>query len=195
MRRQVRLRTKPRRWRREIDTSPHITPAVYLTAEIPGIGGTLKACPEDFLVEELPLYTPSGEGEHIYLLVEKRGMNAMEMYGLIAKHFRVKRSAVGYAGLKDKQAITRQVVSVHTPGKTVDDFPHFSHDQVKILWADQHDNKLRRGHLAGNRFSIKVRGSRRPRCARPCWRCGCLRNRACPSDSGRSGSGISATTI
>ena len=71
--------------RREIDTSPHITPAIYLTAEIPGIGGTLKACPEDFLVEELPLYAPCGEGEHIYLFVEKRGMNAMEMHGLIAR--------------------------------------------------------------------------------------------------------------
>lgn len=141
-----------------IDTSPHITPTVYLTADIPGIGGRLKECPEDFLVEELPLYPPSGEGEHIYLFVEKRGMTAMEMYGLIAKHFRVKRSAVGYAGLKDKQAITRQVVSVHTPGKSVDDFPHFEHDRVKILWADQHENKLRRGHLAGNRFSIKIRG-------------------------------------
>ena len=141
-----------------IDTSPHITPAAYLSADIPGIGGRLKEVPEDFLVEELPLYAPSGSGEHIYLLVEKRGMTAMEMYALIARHFGVKRSAVGYAGLKDKQAITRQVVSVHTPGKTVDDFPHFEHERVKILWADQHDNKLRRGHLAGNRFSIKVRG-------------------------------------
>lgn len=84
-------------------------------------------------------------------------MTAMEMIGLVARHFRVKRHAVGYAGMKDKQAITRQVVSVHTPGKTVDDFPHFDHPQVKILWADQHNNKLRRGHLAGNRFSIKVR--------------------------------------
>ena len=85
-------------------------------------------------------------------------MNAMEMFGLLARHFGVPRAAIGYAGLKDKQAITRQVVSVHTPGKTVDDFPHFEHKQVKILWADQHDNKLRRGHLKGNRFSIKIRG-------------------------------------
>ena len=52
-------------------------------------------------------------------------MNAMEMFGLLARHFGVPRAAIGYAGLKDKQAITRQVVSVHTPGKTVDDFPHF----------------------------------------------------------------------
>jgi tRNA pseudouridine13 synthase len=131
---------------------------VYLTADLPGIGGRIKETPEDFLVEELPLYAPSGSGEHIYLFVEKRGMSAMAMFRVIADHFGVKRSAIGYAGLKDKQAITRQVVSVHTPGKTADDFPHFEHDQIKILWADQHDNKLRRGHLAGNRFSIKVRG-------------------------------------
>jgi tRNA pseudouridine13 synthase len=141
-----------------IDTSPHITPPVYVTGDLPPLGGRIKETPEDFLVEELPLYAPSGEGEHIYLFVEKRGMNAMEMFGLIARHFGVRRSAIGYAGLKDKQAITRQVVSVHTPGKTVDDFPHFQHDRVRILWADQHDNKLRRGHLAGNRFSIKIRG-------------------------------------
>jgi len=117
----------------------------------------MKASPEDFLVEEIPLITPSGEGEHIYLFVEKRGMTAMELVGLMAKHFRVRRNAIGYAGMKDKQAITRQVISVHTPGKTADDFPHFEHERASILWVDQHSSKLRRGQLAGNRFSIKIR--------------------------------------
>lgn len=130
----------------------------YLTADVPGIGGVLKATAEDFLVEEIPLYQPCGEGEHIYLFVEKRGLSSVEMLGVIARHFGVKRSAIGHAGLKDKRAITRQVVSVHAPGKTPEDFPELVHPRVGILWADLHANKLKRGHLAGNRFSIKVRG-------------------------------------
>lgn len=130
----------------------------YLTADVPGIGGVLKQNAEDFLVEEIPLYQPVGEGEHIYLLVEKRGLSTVEMLGVIARHFNVKRSAIGHAGLKDKRAITRQVVSVHAPGKTPEDFPELTHPRVGILWADLHTNKLKRGHLSGNRFSIRVRG-------------------------------------
>jgi tRNA pseudouridine13 synthase len=123
-----------------------------------GIGGRLRERVEDFLVEEIPLYEPSGEGEHIYLFVEKHHLSTMEMVGVIAKHFGVRRRDVGYAGLKDKRAITRQVVSVWAPGKTVEDFPMLRHDKIGVLWADRHGNKLRRGHLKGNRFSIRIRG-------------------------------------
>lgn len=123
-----------------------------------GIGGRLKERPEDFLVEEQPLYQPSGGGEHAYLFVEKRGVSTLEMVGIIAGHFGVRERDVGYAGLKDKQAITRQVVSVWMPGRTVSDVPMLRHERVAILWADRHINKLRPGHLAGNRFSIRVRG-------------------------------------
>lgn len=130
----------------------------YITADIPGLGGTIKQRPEDFLVDEQPLYAPAGSGEHIYLLIQKRGMSTLDMIEVIARHFRVQRRDVGVAGLKDKQAITRQVVSVHTPGKTAADFPFLEHDRIAVLWSDQHTNKLRRGHLRGNRFSIKVRG-------------------------------------
>lgn len=140
------------------DAGTHVLAPRYLTAEVPGIGGLLKQRPEDFLVDELPLYTPAGSGEHIYLFVEKRGLSTIEMLGVIARHFNVKRHALGHAGLKDKRAITRQVVSVHAPGKTPDDFPLLQHPAVSILWADLHTNKLKRGHLAGNRFSIRVRG-------------------------------------
>jgi len=123
-----------------------------------GIGGRLRERVEDFLVEEIPLYEPAGEGEHIYLFVEKHNLSTMELVGVIAQHFGVRRRDVGYAGLKDKRAITRQVVSVWTPGKSVEDFPMLRHDKVAILWADRHANKLRRGHLRGNRFSIRIRG-------------------------------------
>ena len=129
----------------------------YLTHEIPGTGGTLKARPEDFLVEEIPLYNPAGEGEHIYLFVEKRGLTTLQLRDAIARHFLVQRNAIGHAGLKDKHAITRQVISVHTPGKAPEDFPSFNHDRASVLWVDLHTNKLKRGHLSGNRFSIKIR--------------------------------------
>ncbi|MCE7974949.1 MAG: tRNA pseudouridine(13) synthase TruD [Leptolyngbya sp. PLA1] len=135
----------------------HVAPRAYLTAGIPPLGGVIKQRPEDFLVDELPAYQPCGEGEHIYMLVQKRGLSSLEMIGVIARHFGVARNAVGYAGLKDKHAITRQVVSVHVPGKRTEDFPAFEHEQIEVLWVDRHTNKLRPGHLRGNRFSIKVR--------------------------------------
>lgn len=129
----------------------------YLTADIPPVGGVLKQRPEDFLVEEQPLYEPCGEGEHLYLLVQKRGLATSQVVQLLARHFRVRPSDIGYAGLKDKHALTRQVLSVHAPGKRPEDFPSFEHDRVAILWADLHTNKLRPGHLRGNRFSIRIR--------------------------------------
>lgn len=130
----------------------------YLTTRIPPIGGRIKERDEDFLVEELPLYQPSGRGEHIYLFVEKKGLSTMEVVHVLSRHFGVRAGDIGFAGMKDKHAITRQVVSIHAPRKTAADFPSLRNDKVSILWADQHANKLRLGHLAGNRFSIRVRG-------------------------------------
>lgn len=135
-----------------------VTSPLYLTHEIPGTGGSIKNRPEDFLVDEIPLYKPSGSGEHVYLFVEKQGLTTLQLRDAIAHHFRVDRRAVGHAGLKDKHAVTRQVISVHTPGRNPEDFPSFQHDRARVLWVDLHENKLQRGHLAGNRFSIKVRG-------------------------------------
>lgn len=143
-----------------LDTGTHVRPLRYATHDIPGIGGVIKQRPEDFLVDELPLYQPCGEGEHIYMLVQKRGMSTLEMVEILARHFRVKTGAIGYAGLKDKHAITRQVVSVHAPGKRMEDFPMITHEKLGVLWADYHTNKLRPGHLTGNRFSIRIRNVR-----------------------------------
>ena len=142
---------------RRPDSNPHVIPARYLTADLPPLGGRIKQRPEDFLVDEQPLYQPCGSGEHIYILVEKRGLSTLRAARILAAHFGVHVSAVGHAGLKDKLAITRQVFSIHAPGKTADDFPMLLHDRLHILWADVHTNKLRAGHLAGNRFSIKIR--------------------------------------
>ncbi len=136
---------------------PHFKPTKYLTESVPGIGGVLKERDEDFIVEELPAYEPCGEGEHLYLFVQKRHMATMHAVRLIAEHFGVKRDAVGFAGLKDKVGITTQLISVHLPGKKDEDFSNFEHPNLGVLWKDRHTNKLRRGHLAGNRFVIRVR--------------------------------------
>jgi tRNA pseudouridine13 synthase len=136
----------------------------YLTSDIPGVGGRIRERPEDFLVDEIPAYEPTGKdrgtagAEHIAMLVQKKCVSTMEMVEVIARHFGVRRSDVGYAGLKDKHAITRQVVTVHVPGKKIEDFPMLEHESIGVLWADYHANKLRPGHLKGNRFSIRIRG-------------------------------------
>lgn len=136
-------------------------PHPYLTAEMPGVGGVIKQRPEDFLVEEQPRYEPCGEGEHLYLLIEKTGMTTADAVRAVAKAFRIGRRSVGYAGLKDKHAVTRQHLSVHLPGPADDD-AHLTarlddHPRLKVLWAQRHANKLKRGHLAGNRFVIRLR--------------------------------------
>jgi tRNA pseudouridine13 synthase len=141
-----------------MDTSAHVQPRRYLTHDIPGLGGVIKQRPEDFLVDEMPAYQPSGQGEHIYLCVQKKSLSTFDAVDVLARHFRVPREAVGFAGLKDKHALTRQVFSIHTPGRGPDDFPMLQHEQMGVLWVDRHNNKLRRGHLKGNRFSIRIRG-------------------------------------
>ena len=140
----------------------NIEQLAYLTADLPGTGGTLKNRPEDFLVDEQPLYEPCGEGEHLYLFIEKKQATTQELIRRLAKAFRVKRSDVGYAGQKDKHAITRQHLSIYRPGTTPEEdheclerFKEYPYAQV--IWADRHTNKLRRGHHGGNRFVIKLR--------------------------------------
>lgn len=130
-------------------------PQRYLTPD-EGIGGVIKKRPEDFLVEELPLYDPCGEGEHLYLGIEKKRVSHGELLSCLRRHFKVKQGDIGYAGMKDKIAITRQTVSIHLPGREVQDVQP-DHERINVLWAKRHRNKIRRGHLHGNRFSIRVR--------------------------------------
>jgi len=139
------------------DQSAHTMPLIYLTADVPGTGGIIKVRPEDFIVEEIPAYQPCGEGEHIYLFVQKVGLSTGQLVEIIARHFGVRSLDIGFAGMKDKRAVTRQVLSVHVPGKRPEEFPTLLHEKVQVLWVDLHTNKLRRGHLAGNRFAIRIR--------------------------------------
>jgi len=135
----------------------------YFTKDHPGIGGVIKAQPDDFLVEEQPLYQPCGEGEHLYLLFEKRGLTTPEALRRIARAFRISKRDIGYAGLKDKHAVTRQHVSLYLPradpsaeAQAIERIAQ-SQQNLQILWADRHTNKLQRGHHAGNRFVIYIR--------------------------------------
>jgi tRNA pseudouridine13 synthase len=126
-----------------------------LTREVPGIGGVLKCEPEDFVVEEIPAYQPCGEGEHLFLLVEKRDVSAEDLVAQLARSLGIGREDVGVAGLKDRRAVTRQFISVPTACEsrlTSLDVPG-----VRILQMARHRNKLRTGHLTGNRFDVLVR--------------------------------------
>lgn len=118
--------------------------------------GVIKERAEDFLVEELPLYDPCGEGEHLYLGLQRRHMAHSEMLRRLQRHFGVSESAIGAAGMKDRIAVVQQTVSVHLPGREPASLD-LGTDRLGVLWAVRHVNKLRRGHLAGNRFVIRIR--------------------------------------
>jgi len=129
-------------------------PQRYLTDD-PGVGGRIKVRPEDFLVDELPLYEPEGKGEHLYLGIQKTNVAHGELMSCLRRHFNVRETAIGFAGMKDKLGITRQTVSILIPNDppTVD----LDHQRIQVLWSKRHRNKIRLGHLAGNRFSIRIR--------------------------------------
>ncbi len=140
-----------------------ITPPLYLTADLPGIGGSLRNRPEEFLVEEQPLYPLCDEGEHLWLFIQKSGLTTPEAIRRVARAFNLSRRDIGYAGLKDKHAVTRQHLSLYLPREShptqiSDALERLEHDpQLHVLWHTRHANKLRRGHHGGNRFVIYLR--------------------------------------
>src|SRR5947207_13963078 len=89
-----------------------LTPPQLATADLPGIGGRIKHIPEDFEVEEIPAYEPSGTGDFLYLWIEKRDMGAEYFVRQVARRLDLAPNEVGAAGLKDRHAVTRQWVSV-----------------------------------------------------------------------------------
>ncbi len=121
-----------------------------------GHQGNIKQRPEDFCVDEIPLYAPSGEGEHLYLGIQKTNVSHDEMVIRLAKAFKVSKRSIGTAGRKDRLAVTTQVVSIHLPTQSKQ-IPELD-EGLHILWNAQHNNKLRLGHLIGNRFDIRIRG-------------------------------------
>ncbi|MBV6750354.1 tRNA pseudouridine(13) synthase TruD [Pseudomonas chlororaphis] len=116
----------------------------------------LKATAEDFQVDEVLDIPLSGEGEHLWLWVEKRGLNTEEAARRIAKAAGVPLRTVSYAGLKDRQALTRQWFSVQLPGKADPDLSAAQNDSLLILKSARHKRKLQRGAHAANGFTLRL---------------------------------------
>lgn len=127
----------------------------YLTRDLPGIGGVIREQPEDFIVDEVPAYAPSGEGEHTYFRVEKREISTPELVKQIAIKLGVSPKVISYAGLKDTHALARQTLSAHFVDPA--SIEALELDNARILWVTRHRNKLRPGHLRGNRFTLRIR--------------------------------------
>ncbi|WP_052101248.1 tRNA pseudouridine(13) synthase TruD [Novilysobacter arseniciresistens] len=133
------------------------------------LAARIRATPEDFRVDELPGFEPSGSGEHLLLEIEKRGMNTAFAARHIAAWAGVPESAIGYAGLKDRHAVTRQRFSVHLPRRVAPDSAGFDiegePEYLRLLRHDWHSRKLPRGALAGNRFVLVLRDAQGDRAA------------------------------
>lgn len=133
----------------------------YISGELPGVGGNLRSKPEHFIVEEIPLYDASGEGQHLYVNITKEGLTSRDVELGLARVFGVANRDVGSAGMKDKHARTTQTFSLlvgHVDEAFVQAAPERIAERlpVTVNWAKLHKNKLKRGHLLGNRFTITI---------------------------------------
>ncbi len=127
----------------------------HMTASHSAVRGEYKQRPEDFRVEEVPAYETSNEGEHVFFEIEKRGLSTHEALERMARALGVAPRAFGIAGLKDAQGVTRQHISVQ--GFEPAAIEALALRDMRVLWARKHRNKLRIGHLRGNRFVIRLR--------------------------------------
>ena len=127
-----------------------------VTADLPGSGGAVRAVPEDFRVDEIPAYLPSGAGPHLYLHVEKRGRTTRDAVRALARALGVPDRDAGFAGMKDKDAVTTQWLSF--PVAKDPDPAALAGPGLRVLAVSRHGNKLRTGHVRANVFSIVVRG-------------------------------------
>ena len=123
----------------------------------PALGGVRKREPEDFVVEEIPLFPPLGRGDHVIAQVEKRGLSTLDALLFLSKALKVSERNIGYAGLKDARALTRQYVSI--PRADPQRVARVAGPQFRVLSAARHPHGLKIGHLRGNRFTIRVRGA------------------------------------
>lgn len=127
-----------------------------ITSDLPGIGGTLKQSPEHFVVTEIPLYEASGDGDHLYVNLTRRGWNTRDVAQALARLFNLNVDDVGFAGLKDRHALTTQTFSLlrvpaaDAAARIAAELP------FEVHAITRHRNKLRTGHLLGNRFAIFI---------------------------------------
>ena len=129
----------------------------FITPDLPGIDGSIKQIPAHFAVEEIPLYQPQGEGRHLYLRLMREGWTTRGVVGELAGLFGVNPAEIGLAGLKDKQALVTQTFSLPREDLSEQQAAAvLEGTPFRLLDARRHKNKLKRGHLLGNRFSILV---------------------------------------
>lgn len=122
--------------------------------------GRIKSRPEDFVVHEIPAYEPSGEGMHLFLHLEKKNLTTDAAVRAVTKALGIEMRDVGIAGMKDKVALTTQWVSIPVPPKQPDIEARaraLEIENVRVLEAKRHGNKLKTGHLKGNRFELVIR--------------------------------------
>lgn len=127
----------------------------FLTVDLPGVGGAIKRYDEDFIVEEIPLYPANGKGTHTYFVIEKRGLTTLAAIRQIARSLGRNPRDIGYAGLKDAHGITQQRLSLEHVDPAV--IESLELGRIRVLSVTRHGNKIKLGHLTGNRFTIKVR--------------------------------------
>ena len=126
-------------------------------ANPPLFSACIRRSPEDFVVEELSAVELDGQGEHVWLRLEKIGCNTEHVAGCLARAAGVPRSAVGYAGLKDRHAVTTQWFSVQMPGREAPDWNSVLETGMRVLHSGRHGRKLKTGFLDGNRFRLILR--------------------------------------
>ncbi|HKU43192.1 MAG TPA: tRNA pseudouridine(13) synthase TruD [Polyangiales bacterium] len=136
-----------------------VTELPYATAKSLSARGKIRSVPEDFRVEELPAYPPSGQGEHVFVHFEKTRLTTQQAVERIASTLGVDARAAGVAGQKDKIAVTTQWASF--TGTTPEAVRALELPGIRVLDASRHGNKLRTGHLRGNRFELRLRGTTR----------------------------------
>lgn len=134
-----------------------VNPLPLATEGLEPVKGDIKSVPEDFVVEEIPAYEPCGEGDFIYLWVEKRDLSSPFMARTLAKALSIPSVEIGMAGYKDRKALTRQWISL--PGHLEKEIEKIEVEGLKILEKARHKNKLRTGHLHGNKFNILLRAN------------------------------------
>ena len=127
----------------------------YLTTSVAPIDAEFRSTPEDFEVEEIPAYAPTGAGDHVFAFIEKRGLTTKDAVRALCESVGADASAAGWAGLKDRHAVTRQWISIF--GTSPDSLRQAEVEGIQVLEAASHPQKLRTGHLRGNRFRIRLR--------------------------------------
>jgi tRNA pseudouridine13 synthase len=132
-------------------------PLSFAAPEISPIASFFKENEEDFEVHEIPAYAPSGQGEHLYLHLEKRGLDTDRAIRAVADALGASARDAGYAGMKDRHAVTTQWVSFLSK-KPLEEARAIEVPGVRVLEASRHANKIRTGHLEGNRFVLTLRG-------------------------------------